>query len=118
MEFNESRLPGHNPDGGTRIHVPNGLLEDYRDSGKFEAWLLEEDSGIYPLWWIVNYGVVGRTYTVADQLTAVYTDVDYNLYVKDDNHWLTPDRRYADEVDYMRLTGLMSHKGNTYDQSN
>ena len=51
-------------------------------------------------------------------MTAVYTDVEYNLYVKDDNHWLTPDRIYSGEIDYMRSTGLMSHKNNTYDQSN
>ena len=118
MEFNKSRLEGHNPENGTHIHVPNGLYDSYYESGKFEAWLLEEDDGCYPLWWIVNYGVVGRTYTVCDELTAVYTDVEYNLYVKDDNHWLTPDRIYSGEIDYMRSTGLMSHKNNTYDQSN
>lgn len=118
MEFNESRLEGHNPESGTHIHVPNGLYDNYYNSGKFEAWLLEEDDGCYPLWWIVNYGVVGRTYTVCDELMAVYTDVNYNLYVKDDNHWLTPDRIYPGENDYMRSTTLMSDKDNIYDQSN
>ena len=118
MEFNESRLEGHNPENGTHIHVPQGMYDIYYDSGKFEAWLLEEDSGCYPLWWIVNYGIVGRTYTVCDELTAVYTDVEYNLYVKDDNHWLTPDRIYPGEANYIPSTGLMNEKGNIYDQSN
>lgn len=118
MEFNESRLEGHNPENGTHIHVPYGLYNDYYDSGKFEAWLLEEDSGCYPLWWIVNYGVVGRTYTVCDELQAIYTDIENNLYVKDDNHWLTPDRIYPGEVNYIRLTDLMEPNGNIYDQSN
>ena len=118
MEFNESRLPGHNPESGTRIHVPDGLYNAYDESGKFEAWLLQQDDGCYPLWWIVNYGVVGRSYTVCDELMAVYTDVEGSLYAKDDNRWLTPDRFYSGEVNYVRLTGLMKERGNVYDQSN
>lgn len=118
MEFNQSRLDGHNPESGTRIHVPNGMYSAYDESGKFEAWLLEEDDGCYPLWWIVNFGVVGRTYTVSDELTAVYTDVYGGLYAKDENRWLTPDRVYSGEVDYMRLSGLMKELGDVYDQSN
>lgn len=69
----------------------------------------------------MNYGVVGREYTVADDfLTAVYVDESDNhgLYVKDDNKWLTPDVVYPDEVDFMRTTGLMKNRNNIYDQSN
>lgn len=118
LEFNESRLEGHNPESGTRIHVPEGMYDACYDSGKFEAWLIEEDSGCYPLWWIVNYGVVGRTYTVCDDLQAVYTDIEGDLYVKDDNRWLTPDRVYSGEVDYIAMTGLMNERAGRYDQSN
>ena len=111
MEFNTNQH--------TKIHVPEGMLQDYVDSEKFVAWLpLQEDDNSYPLWWIVNYGVVGRTYTVADDLTAVYADVELGLYAKDDNHWLTPDIARTGEIDYMRKTGLMSHRNNVYDQSN
>ena len=80
-----------------------------------EAWLLQEDDNSHPLWWIVNYGLVGRDYTVSDDLSAIYKDVAGNLYAKDDNHWLMPDRVYAGEVDYMLTTGQRS---GTYDQSN
>ena len=118
MEFNESRLEGHNPVSGTRIHVPNGLYDDYYESGKFEAWLLEEDNGCYPLWWIVNFGVVGREYTVCDEVMGYYVDVNGDLYAKDDEHWLMPDRAYPGEVDYMKNCGLLNHLGNVYDQSN
>lgn len=117
-EFNGSRLASHNPENGTHCHVPQGMLEAYQASGEFDEWLLDEDSNCYPLWWIVNYGVLGREYTVADDLTAVYVDVEDGLYAKDDNHWLTPDRAYPGEIDYMRTTGLMNHKENQYDQSN
>lgn len=60
----------HNPDHGTLVHVPDGMYQAYRDSRKLEAWLIEEDDNCYPLWWIVNYGVVGREYTVCDDLTG------------------------------------------------
>ena len=110
MEFNTNE--------NTVVHVPAGTYNIYDDSGKLEAWLFQEDSGSYPLWWIVNYGVVGREYTVSDDLAAVYVDVEDGLYAKDDNHWLTPDRVYPGEIDYMRTTGLMSDKNNQYDQSN
>ncbi|MBO4722598.1 MAG: leucine-rich repeat domain-containing protein [Muribaculaceae bacterium] len=110
MEFNTNQ--------NTIVHVPAGTFEIYDDSGKLEAWLFQEDNGRYPLWWIVNYGVVGRDYTVSDDLTAVYTDVEGGLYAKDDNHWLTPDKARTGEIDYMRTTGLMDHKENKYDQSN
>ena len=118
MEFNESRLAGHNPVSGTRIHVPIGLFDNYYDSGKFEAWLIEEDDNCYPLWWIVNYGVVGREYTVCDDLTGIYVDVNGDLYAKDDEHWLMPDRAYPGEVDYMKNSGLLKGRGDFYDQSN
>lgn len=119
-EFNGSRLASHNPVEGTHCHVPQGMLEAYELSGEFDEWLLEEDNNCYPLWWIVNFGVVGRgrEYTVSDDLTAVYVDVEDGLYAKDDNHWLTPDRIYPGEIDYMRTTGLMKEKNNEYDQSN
>ncbi len=95
------------------------MLQDYGDSGKFEAWLpLHEDDNCYPLWWIVNYGVVGREYTVSDDLEAVYVDKEGGLYAKDDNHWLTPDKILPGEVDYIRISGLMKDLGNRYDQSN
>ncbi len=114
MEFNTNQH--------TVIHVPAGIgmLQDYVDSEKFEAWLpLVQDDGCYPLWWIVNFGVVGREYTVSDdEIAAVYVDVDGGLYVKDDNNWLTPDKVYAGEIDYMKTTGLMDALGNKYDQSN
>lgn len=114
MEFNTNQH--------TVIHVPAGIgmLQDYVDSEKFEAWLpLVQDDGCYPLWWIVNYGVVGREYTVSDdEIAVVYVDVDGGLYVKDDNHWLTPDKVYVGEIDYMMTTGLMNTLGNKYDQSN
>lgn len=111
MEFNTNQH--------TIIHVPEGMLQDYVDSEKFVAWIpLFQDDNCYPLWWIVNFGVVGREYTVSDDLTAVYVDVDGNLYAKDDNHWLTPDKVYPDEIDYIKTTGLMNELGNRYDQSN
>lgn len=110
MEFNTNQ--------NTIVHVPAGTYDIYDDSGKLEAWLFQEDSGSYPLWWIVNYGVVGHEYTVSDDLTAVYVDVEGGLYAKDDNHWLTPDKVYTDEIDYMSTTGLMKDKNNQYDQSN
>ena len=111
MEFNTNQ--------NTVIHVPDGMLQDYVDSEKFVAWIpLVQDDNCYPLWWIVNYGVEGREYTVSDALAAVYVDVDGGLYAKDDNLWLTPDRAYPGEIDYMRTTGLMKEKDNKYDQSN
>lgn len=116
-EFNGSRLDRHNPESGTHFHVPNGMLTAYVDSHEFDEWLLEEeDDNCYPLWWIVNYGVVGREYTVDDALKAVYADVLGGLYAKDDNHWLTPDIASSpEEIDYMKTTGLMNRD---YDQSN
>lgn len=112
MEFNTNQH--------TTIHVPDGMMQDYVDSEKFVAWLpLQEDDNTYPLWWIVNFGVVGREYTVSDALAAVYVDVDGGLYAKDDNNWLTPDRAYPGEIDYMKNTGLMDeHEDKRYDQSN
>ena len=111
MEFNTNEH--------TVIHVPEGMLQDYVDSGKFEAWLpLQEDDNCYPLWWIVNFGVVGREYTVCDDLEAVYVDIHGGLYAKDDNHWLTPDVILPGEVDYMSISGMMKDLGNRYDQSN
>lgn len=111
MEFNTNQH--------TTIHVPDGMMQDYVDSEKFVAWLpLQEDDNTYPLWWIVNFGVVGREYTVSDALAAVYVNIDGGLYAKDDNNWLTPDRAYPGEIDYMKNTGLMNELGNTYDQSN
>ena len=111
MEFNTNQ--------NTVIHVPDGMLQDYVDSEKFVAWIpLVQDDNCYPLWWIVNYGAVGLEYTVSDDLAAVYVDVDGGLYAKDDNQWLTPDRAYPGEIDYMPTTGLMKEKDNKYDQSN
>lgn len=115
-EFNGSRLDRHNPESGTHLHVPNGMLTAYVDSHEFDEWLIEEDGTSYPLWWIVNYGVEGREYTVDDALKAVYADVLGGLYAKDDNHWLTPDIAGSpEEIDYMKTTGLMNRD---YDQSN
>ena len=117
MDFNQSKY--RNPDSYTRIHVPNGTLAIYQQSGKLEAWLtsIEEDTA-YPLWWIVNYGTVGETYTVADDLTGIYRDIAGDLHAKDDQHWLTPDVAQDGEVDYMPTTGLLRNRGNVYDQSN
>lgn len=109
MEFNTNQH--------TVIHVPDGMLQDYVDSKKFVAWIpLVEDNNCYPLWWIVNFGVVGREYTVSDKLMAVYVDVEGRLYAKDDNNWLTPDEVYPGEIDYMHTPVLMNNK--PYDQSN
>ena len=111
MEFNTNEH--------TVVHVPEGMLQDYVDSGKFEAWLpLHEDDNRYPLWWIVNFGVVGRSYTVSDDLEAIYVDREGGLYAKDDNRWLTPDVILPGEIDYIRISGLMKDLGNHYDQSN
>ncbi len=111
MEFNTNQH--------TTIHVPEGMLQDYVDSKKFVAWIpLVQDDNCYPLWWIVNFGVVGRQYTVCDDLLGVYVDVNGGLYAKDDSKWLMPDRIYPGEIDYMKTTGLMNHHGNKYDQSN
>ena len=133
IEFNRSRLPDavihnddpgqdiivvHNPEDGTMIHVPAGMYQTYVDSHKLEAWLIEEDDNCYPLWWIVNFGVVGREYTVCDDLTIIYVAVDGDLYAKDDECWLLPDRAYPGEVDYMKHNGLLENRGNFYDQSN
>ncbi len=108
-----------NTNANTIIRVPKGLRQAYIDSGKFSAWLrIEEDENIHPLWWIVNYGTVGATYTVSDDLTGVYVDKNDALYAKDDNMWLAPDLTGTGEVDYMRSTGLLSNRGNVYDQSN
>lgn len=133
IEFNGSRLPDavihndytgeniiieHNPDNGTMVHVPAGMYQTCVDSRKMEAWLLVEDNNCYPLWWIVNHGVVGREYTVCDDLTGVYVDRNGDLYAKDDECWLMPDRAYPGEVDYMGNSGLLEDRGNFYDQSN
>ncbi len=107
MEFNTNQH--------TTIHVPEGMLQDYVDSDKFVAWLpLQEDDGSYPLWWIVNFGVVGHKYTVSDELLGVYVDKKGGLYAKDDSHWLIPDKVCPGEIDYMKTTEF----GNHYDQSN
>ena len=107
----------HNLATGTMIHVPKGTRQSYVDSRKLEAWLTVEDD-CYPLWWIVNYGVVDSVYTVCDDLTGVYVDKNSDLYAKDDNRYLMPDRTYPGEVDFMRSTGLLANRGNVYDQSN
>jgi hypothetical protein len=109
MEFNTNQH--------TVIHIPNGMMQAYVDCGEFEAWLPlqeEQEGNIYPLWWIVNYGVVGRDYTISDELLGVYVDKKGCLYAKDDSHWLTPDKIYPGETDYMKTTEF----GNHYDQSN
>lgn len=109
MEFNTN--------ANTVIHVPAGWLKAYIDSHKFDAWLdaMHEDDGIYPLWWIVNYGVVGRDYTVGDVITGIYVDaLGDGLYAKDDGKWLTPDMTYRHEIDYMKDNQLPWR----YDQSN
>lgn len=133
IEFNRSLLPDtvihndytgedvpieHNPDNGTLIHVPVDMYQTYVDSHKLEAWLIEEDDNCYPLWWIVNFGVVGREYTVCDGLTGIYVDVNDDLYAKDDERWLMPDCAYPGELDYMKGSGLLENIGNIYDQSN
>ena len=107
MEFNTNQH--------TTIHIPEGMLQDYVDSKKFVAWIpLVEDNNCYPLWWIVNFGVVGREYTVSDELLGVYVDKKGGLYAKDDSYWLIPDKVYPGEIDYMKTTEF----GNNYDQSN
>ncbi|MBR1475725.1 MAG: leucine-rich repeat domain-containing protein [Muribaculaceae bacterium] len=133
IEFNGSRLPDkvienpasqgeyvtiqHNPTSGTRVHVPDGCYQMYVESRKLEAWLeAEETVQCYPLWWIVNYGVVGRRYTVCDELRAVYVDKKGDLYAKDDNHCLMPDKVYEGEIDGLRYSGL--GRASDYDQSN
>ena len=115
LEFNRSRL--RDPENGTIIHVPDGTYDIYSNSGKLEAWLLQEDVA-YPLWWIVNFGTVGEVYTVSDDIMGVYVDIDGNLYAKDDNHWLVPDVVGDGEVDFMASTDLMRNRSNVYDQSN
>ena len=110
MEFNTNR--------STTVHVPAGTYDTYNESRKLEAWLFQEDTGCYPLWWIVNFGVVGQDYTVSDDLTGIYVDIESGLYAKDDNLWITPDLIFPGEIDYMRTTNLMDHKGKNYDQSN
>lgn len=109
-----------NTNAHTIIHVPQGLRQDYINSAKFSAWLgqIEEDDGVYPLWWIVNYGTVGKSYTVKDDLDAIYVDVTGDLYCKDYNHWLTPDVARDEEYDVMPRTGLLDDRGRVYDQSN
>lgn len=108
MEFNTNE--------NTVVHVPAGTYDIYDDSGKLEAWLFQEDNNSYPLWWIVNFGVEGRTYTVSDALTAVYVDLNDDLYAKDHKNWLMPDKVYPGEVDYMNEAGFASTI--QYDQSN
>lgn len=120
--------PAVEPHGGiefntnehTVIRVPSGTRARYVSSGKFEAWLgaIEEDDATYPLWWIVNFGVVGRSYTISDDLTAVHVDAEGSLLAKDDNHWLTPDRVYNGEEDFIATTSLMAARAGVYDQSN
>ena len=103
----------------TTVHVPANTRATYEASGKLEAWLgsiVEDDA--YPLWWIVDYGTVGTTYTVSDDLTAVYADRQGALYCKDDNRWLTPDVAREGERNYMVETGFLAARGNVYDQSN
>lgn len=112
MEFNTN--------AHTTVHLPAGTYDTYLQSGKLEAWLqaAEEDDNSYPLWWIVNYGVVGHDYTVSDDLAAIFIDKNGSLYAKDAGHWLTPDKAYPGETDYMLYSGLMNNHGNEYDQSN
>ncbi len=122
IEFNRSRKPydgddpdiEHDPENGTLVHVPAGTSSLYAE--KLEAWLYNEYGDIHPLWWIVNYGVVGRTYTVYDDLTAIYVDRNGDLYAKDAGHWLLPDKAYPGEIDYMKGIYLMNNRD--YDQSN
>ena len=133
IEFNRSLLPDavihnedtgedivivHNPDNGTLVHVPASMYETYVESHKLEAWLMVEDDNCYPLWWIVNFGIVDREYTVCDYLTGIYVDVNGDLYAKDDEHWLLPDLVYPGEINYMKNVGLLENCGNFYDQSN
>lgn len=115
LEFNRSRL--RDPENGTIIHVPEGTLDIYNNSRKLEAWLLQEDVA-YPLWWIVNFGTVGEVYTVSDDISSIYVDINDDLYAKDDNHRLVPDMAQSGETDFMTTTGLLSNRGNVYDQSN
>ena len=135
IEFNRSRLPDavienpsqpgetvtieHNPEGGTMIHVPFGTRESYVASTKLEAWLLEKEAEneCHPLWWIVNYGVIGRDYTISDDIVGIYVDVEDGLYAKDFGNWLTPDIIYPGEIDFMKGSHLMDTHGD-YDQSN
>lgn len=125
LEFKTSRKPytgddpriEHDPINGTIVHIPQGTLSIYDESSKLEAWLLQEGDGCYPLWWIVNYGVVGRDYTVCDDIMGVYVDGTGGLYAKDYGKWLTPDKVYPDEIDFMKGTHLMDSHGG-YDQSN
>ena len=119
---------GLTPHGGTEfntvantvLHVPQGQLQGYIDSHKFDAWLsgAHEDDDRYPLWWIVNFGIEGRTYTIIDELTAVYAHQNGNLYCKDDNKWLIPDLTQNGEINYMSGSGLIADRHNVYDQSN
>lgn len=127
IEFNKSRKPyegddpriEHAPVGGTHVHIPAGTSSIYNNSTKLEAWLLEESlDECHPLWWIVNYGVVGRQYTVCDDLLGVYVDVEKGLYAKDYGKWLTPDVVYPNEIDLMKGTNLMTGHEDGYDQSN
>lgn len=113
LEFNHSRL--RDLDNGTRIHVPEGTLSTYEDSGKFEAWLLQADDGAFPLWWIVNYGVVGRAYTVSDNLAGVFVDKNGVLYAKDYGKYLFPVAAAEDQVDYVIGAHLQPRD---WDQSN
>ena len=109
-----------NTNAHTVIHVPKGMLSGYVESGKFDAWLTQIVDGddAYPLRWIVNHGIVGHEYTVSDALTAVYTDTQGDIYAKDDNGWLVPDKAEDGETDYMAESGLLAKRGNVYDQSN
>ena len=86
----------------TVVHVPQGMLQDYEDSGKFEAWLpLHEDDNCYPLWWIVNCGVVGREYTVYplklldDPIATSLDEVPspHGTAIDGDSRWYTIDGR-------------------------
>lgn len=49
---------------------------------------------------------------------GVYVDVNGDLYAKDDDGWLMPDRAYPGEVDYIKNVGLIDNIGGVYDQSN
>lgn len=110
MEFNTNQH--------TAIHVPNGMLQLYVDSQKFVAWLpLHQDDDCYPLWWIVNFGVVGMEYTISDDIVGIYEDVEGGFYAKDFGNWLTPDIIYPGEIDFIKGSHLMDTHGD-YDQSN